>query len=249
MITHDLTAKEVGQAFAVKRRHAALSASDGFRLVTARDYPGILLTGDALLRRVAAANGLRYTACCGWSTRLRPGRFAADRCSVGRSRHGSRMMQCSCPLTKSGRGLTIWRKPGRGRPATVHGRAIGHSIEADVLPMSSVGAGAPIGVDPSASALTVSMQHASFRHAGAELGRCVATVDHSEDRGYHLHFVAELPLPGVTGRRTLRSALALVQRRCNRNVARSHMVPRDIRTPDCLASPHCIASSAGLSTV
>ena len=59
MITHDLTAEEVGQAFAEKERHAGLSANDCFCLVTARIYPGILLTGDALLRRVAAANGLR----------------------------------------------------------------------------------------------------------------------------------------------------------------------------------------------
>ena len=59
MITHDLTAEEVGQAFAVRGRHAGLSANDCFCLVTARVYPGILLTGDALLRRVAAANGLR----------------------------------------------------------------------------------------------------------------------------------------------------------------------------------------------
>ncbi len=59
MITHDLTLEEVGQAFAVKRRHAGLSANDCFCLVTARIYPGILLTGDALLRKVAAANGLR----------------------------------------------------------------------------------------------------------------------------------------------------------------------------------------------
>ena len=59
MITHDLTPEEVGQAFAVKRRHAGLSANDCFCLVTARVYPGILLTGDALLRKVAVANGLR----------------------------------------------------------------------------------------------------------------------------------------------------------------------------------------------
>ncbi len=59
MITHDLTPYEVGQALAVKEVHAGLSANDCFCLVTARAYPGILLTGDALLRRVAAANGLR----------------------------------------------------------------------------------------------------------------------------------------------------------------------------------------------
>ena len=59
MITHDLTPEEVGQALAVKGRHPGLSANDCFCLVTARAYPGILLTGDALLRRVAAEDGLR----------------------------------------------------------------------------------------------------------------------------------------------------------------------------------------------
>ncbi len=59
MITHDLTPEEVGQALEVKGRHAGLSANDCFCLVTAQAYPGVLLTGDALLRRVAAANGLR----------------------------------------------------------------------------------------------------------------------------------------------------------------------------------------------
>ena len=43
----------------VKARHPGLSANDCFCLVTARVYSGILLTGDALLRRVAAGNGLR----------------------------------------------------------------------------------------------------------------------------------------------------------------------------------------------
>ena len=59
MITHDLTPDEVGQALGVKRRHPGLSANDCFCLVTAQVYSGILLTGDALLRRVAARNGLR----------------------------------------------------------------------------------------------------------------------------------------------------------------------------------------------
>ena len=59
MITHDLTPEEVGQALAVKGRHPGLSANDCFCLVTARAYPGVLLTGDALLRRVAAEDGLR----------------------------------------------------------------------------------------------------------------------------------------------------------------------------------------------
>ena len=59
MITQDLTPEEVGQAFAVMRRHAGLSANDCVCLVTAQTYRGILLTGDAMLRKVAAADGLR----------------------------------------------------------------------------------------------------------------------------------------------------------------------------------------------
>ena len=59
MITHDLTPDEVGQALALKGHHPGLSAYDCFFLVTTRAYPGILLTGDALLRRVASASGMR----------------------------------------------------------------------------------------------------------------------------------------------------------------------------------------------
>ena len=58
MITHDLTPQEVGQALLLKGRHPSLSANDCFCLVVAQAYPGILLTRDALLRRVAAENGL-----------------------------------------------------------------------------------------------------------------------------------------------------------------------------------------------
>ena len=58
LITHDLTPTEVAQAFGVKGRHRALSANDCFCLVTALANRGILLTGDALLRRVAAEKGL-----------------------------------------------------------------------------------------------------------------------------------------------------------------------------------------------
>ncbi len=43
----------------MKERHGELSANDCFCSVTAQTYSGILLTGDALLRKVAAANGLR----------------------------------------------------------------------------------------------------------------------------------------------------------------------------------------------
>ena len=59
MITHDLTPEEVGQAGRLKGLHPGLSANDCFCLVTARAYLGILLTGDALLRKVAIADGLR----------------------------------------------------------------------------------------------------------------------------------------------------------------------------------------------
>ena len=59
MITHDLAPDEVAQAFALKERHPALSANDSLCIVTALVHDGILLTGDALLRRVATDNGLR----------------------------------------------------------------------------------------------------------------------------------------------------------------------------------------------
>ena len=59
LITHDLTPEEVGQALELKKRHPALSANDCFCYVTALACRGILLTGDALLRRVAGDNGLR----------------------------------------------------------------------------------------------------------------------------------------------------------------------------------------------
>ena len=58
LITHDLTPAEVAQAFRFRAHHRALSANDCFCLVTALANRGILLTGDALLRRVAAENGL-----------------------------------------------------------------------------------------------------------------------------------------------------------------------------------------------
>lgn len=59
LITHDLAPDEVAQAFVLKARHRALSANDCFCLVTALIHRGILLTGYALLRKVATANGLR----------------------------------------------------------------------------------------------------------------------------------------------------------------------------------------------
>ena len=58
MDTYDLTPEEVGEAFALKRRHPPLSANDCFCLVTARVHAGILLTGDSYLRRVAKGRDL-----------------------------------------------------------------------------------------------------------------------------------------------------------------------------------------------
>ena len=58
MITHDLTPEEIGQAFDVAERHPALSANDCFCLVTALVHSGILLTGDAQLRRAATGHSL-----------------------------------------------------------------------------------------------------------------------------------------------------------------------------------------------
>ncbi|MXZ23703.1 MAG: type II toxin-antitoxin system VapC family toxin [Caldilineaceae bacterium SB0665_bin_21] len=59
MITHDLTPTEVAQALMLKERYRALSANDCFCLVAALANRGILLTGDALLRKVAVSEGLR----------------------------------------------------------------------------------------------------------------------------------------------------------------------------------------------
>ena len=59
MITHDLTPDEVAQALELKKRNPALSANDCFCCITALAYAGILLTGDALLRKVASARSLR----------------------------------------------------------------------------------------------------------------------------------------------------------------------------------------------
>ena len=59
MVTHDLTPHEVGQALALKERYPGLFANDCFGFVTARVHSGILLTGDALLRKAATKNGLR----------------------------------------------------------------------------------------------------------------------------------------------------------------------------------------------
>ena len=59
MVTHNLTPNEVAQALALKARRPGLSANDCFCFVTTLVHSGILLTGDALLRRTATNNGLR----------------------------------------------------------------------------------------------------------------------------------------------------------------------------------------------
>ena len=59
LTTHDLTPEQVREALDLKHRHPSLSANDCFCVVTAHTFNGILLTGDALLRRVASEDGLR----------------------------------------------------------------------------------------------------------------------------------------------------------------------------------------------
>lgn len=60
LVTYDLPSEEVGQVFALKREHSRLSANDCFALVTTTcQENGILLTGDNLLRKVAAARAVR----------------------------------------------------------------------------------------------------------------------------------------------------------------------------------------------
>lgn len=58
MITYDLTPEEVTRAIAFNRHYPALSANDCFCFITAVAHKGMLLTGDAQLRRVASAKGL-----------------------------------------------------------------------------------------------------------------------------------------------------------------------------------------------
>lgn len=58
-VIHDLTQDEIGSALSIKALHPALSANDCFCCVSALTHEGIILTGDALLRRVAASQGLQ----------------------------------------------------------------------------------------------------------------------------------------------------------------------------------------------
>ena len=53
MITYDLTSDEVSQALVLKKTYPDLSSNDCFCSVTATAQNGILLTGDAQLRKVA----------------------------------------------------------------------------------------------------------------------------------------------------------------------------------------------------
>lgn len=58
--TYDLPGEEVAEMFAIRREHSSLSANDCFALVTATcQENGILLTGDANLRKVAIARNVR----------------------------------------------------------------------------------------------------------------------------------------------------------------------------------------------
>lgn len=60
MTIYDLPGEEVAQVFALKREHSRLSGNDCFALITTTcQENGILLTGDGLLRRVAAARDVR----------------------------------------------------------------------------------------------------------------------------------------------------------------------------------------------
>ncbi len=60
LVTYDLPGEEVTQVVALRQAYRGLSANDCFALVTAKCHQsGILLTGDGLLRKVAAANAVR----------------------------------------------------------------------------------------------------------------------------------------------------------------------------------------------
>lgn len=60
LATYDLPGEEVAKVLALRRVHSSLSANDCFALVTTTCHEdGILLTGDGLLRKVAAAQEVR----------------------------------------------------------------------------------------------------------------------------------------------------------------------------------------------
>lgn len=79
LTTYDLPNEEVARVSALKREHSHLSANDCFALVTTTcQEDGILLTGDGLLRRVAAEHGVRVHGVLWVVTEL----FAAGACEV-----------------------------------------------------------------------------------------------------------------------------------------------------------------------
>ena len=113
-ITHDLTPDEVAAALAEKIRYPGLSANDCFCLVIALAHRGILLTGDALLRRVATAGGFAYTACFGsWINWMRPD-AAPNPCWSGRWKRGGTTRRSFCQHSRSPDG---WSHSLRGRNA------------------------------------------------------------------------------------------------------------------------------------
>ena len=60
METYDLPPERMVDVFALKRQHGRLTANDCFCLVTTQCHEGgILLTGDSLLRKVAAEVGIK----------------------------------------------------------------------------------------------------------------------------------------------------------------------------------------------
>lgn len=60
LATYDLPGEEVAKVVALKREHRRLSDNDCFALVTTTcQENGILLTGDGLLQKVAAARAVR----------------------------------------------------------------------------------------------------------------------------------------------------------------------------------------------
>ena len=80
LVTFDLPPERVAEAMRVRAAHPRLSANDCFCLVSTRCHEhGILLTGDRLLHRAAAGEGLRVHGVLWVVDELRKG----DACSHG----------------------------------------------------------------------------------------------------------------------------------------------------------------------
>ena len=78
METFDLPPDRVAEAFAVKAAYPKLSANDCFCLVTTQCHAdAVLLTGDGLLRKVAAGTGLPVHGVLWLADRLRAERTCA----------------------------------------------------------------------------------------------------------------------------------------------------------------------------